>query len=136
MPETGFAVELVHGVPLVTTPEEIDISNALGLRTALLDAAAHGRGPVVVDMTRTQYCDSAGLHALIRAHKRAQAEGDEVLVVISAATVLRIFAVCGLDRIIPNFSSLEEALAQASASRPAASNSALTAPEPKPVPSS
>jgi anti-sigma B factor antagonist len=122
------------GVPVVTTPEAIDITNAPGLRAALLDAAAHGRGTVVVDMSRTQFCDSAGLHALIRAHKRAQAEGDDVLVVISATTVLRVFAISDLDRIIPNFSSLEEAVALASAARPTSSSSALTALEPAPFP--
>jgi anti-sigma B factor antagonist len=127
MPATGFAVEVVCGVPVVTTPEEIDITNAAGLWAALLDAAAHGHGTVVVDMARTQFCDSAGLHALVRAHKRSQTEGDEVLVVIFATTVLRVFAISGLDRVIPNFSSLDEALAVASAARPTTSSSALTA---------
>ena len=44
MPEASFAVEVVGGVPVVTTPEEIDITNAAGLRAALLEAAGHGRG--------------------------------------------------------------------------------------------
>ena len=134
MSEAGFAVEVAGGAPVVTTPEEIDIGNAPGLRAALRSAAAHGRGPVVVDMSRTQFCDSAGLHVLIRAHKRAKAEGDDVLVVICATAVLRIFAISGLDCIIPNFSSLEEALAQASPTESANSSSAPTAPEPDPVP--
>jgi anti-sigma B factor antagonist len=136
MPGAGFTVEMAGGVPVVTTPAEVDITNAPGLRTALLDAVAHRRGPVVVDMSQTQFCDSAGLHVLIRAHKQARAEGDDVLVVISATTVLRIFAISGHDRIIPNFSSLEEALAQASAAAPAHGSSATTSPEPDPVPSS
>jgi len=130
MPEARFVVEVVGGVPVVTTPEEIDITNAPGLRTALLDAAAPGRGPVVVDMSRTQFCDSAGLHVLIRAHKQARAEGDDVLVVISATAVLRVFAISGLDRIIPNFSTLEEALAQTSTMPSANGSSAPAAPEP------
>ena len=130
MPEARFVVEVVGGVPVVTTPEEIDITNAPGLRTALLDAAAHGRGPVVVDMSRTQFCDSAGLHVLIRAHKQARAEGDDVLVVISATAVLRVFAISGLDRIMPNFSTLEEALAQTSTMPSANGSSAPAAPEP------
>ena len=32
----GFPVELVGGVPVVTAPEEIDITNAAGLRAGLL----------------------------------------------------------------------------------------------------
>jgi anti-sigma B factor antagonist len=133
MPKAGFAVEMACGVPVVTTPEEIDITNAPRLRAALLDAAGHGRGPLVVDMSLTQFCDSAGLHVLIRAHKRVQADGDDMLVVISAAAVRRVFAITGLDGIIPSFSSLEEALAQASAALPMGNGSALTAPEPDPV---
>jgi anti-sigma B factor antagonist len=136
MSEAGFAVEMVCGVPVVTAPEEIDISNAAGFREALLEAAARGRGMIVADMSRTQFCDSAGLHALIRAHKRAQDEGGDVLIVVAAAAVLRAFSIRGLDRIIPNFSILEEALALAPSARPTASSSALTGAEPVPLPPS
>jgi anti-sigma B factor antagonist len=115
MPEPNFPVELVDGVPVVSAPEEIDITNAAGLRAALLQAAAPGNGTLVVDMSRTQFCDSAALNVLVRAHKRAQAEGREVLLVIAAVTVLRIFAVTGIDHLIPNFPILEQALAQAAA---------------------
>ena len=110
-----FPFEVASGVPVVTAPEEIDITNAPELRSALVDAAAHGHGTLVVDMTRTQFCDSSGLHTLLAAHKRARAIGGELLLVIPAAPVLRIFAVTGIDRIIPNFTSLDQALAQASA---------------------
>jgi anti-sigma B factor antagonist len=110
-----FPVEVVSGVPVVVAPAEIDITNAPDLRTALLEAAAHGPGTLVADLTRTQFCDSAGLYTLLAAHKRAQAEGGEMLLVIPGTAVLRVFAITGADRIIPNFASLEEALAQTSA---------------------
>jgi anti-sigma B factor antagonist len=116
MPDTRFLVEVVLGVPVVTTPEEIDITNADGLRAALLEAAAHGSGTLVVDMTRTLFCDSAGLHALVAAHKRALAEGGEVVLALAGAAVLRIFSITGLDRVIACFTTLDEALAHATAS--------------------
>ncbi len=109
-----FPIEMASGVPVVTAPEEVDITSAPGLRSALLEAAAHGHGTLVVDMTRTQFCDSSGLHTLLAAHKRAQSEDGELVLVISAAHVLRIFAITGVDRIIPNFTSLGQALGQAS----------------------
>jgi anti-sigma B factor antagonist len=62
-------------------------------------------------MTRTRFCDSSGLHVLLAAHKRP-AEGGELLLVMPNAAVLRVFAVTGIDRMIPNFTSLEDALAQ------------------------
>jgi anti-sigma B factor antagonist len=112
MPQDRFPVEVVQGVPVVAAPEEIDITNAEALRSALLTASANGHRALVVDMTRTQFCDSSGLHVLIAAHKRADAEGREVLLVIRGTAVLRVFALTGIDRVIPNFTSLAEALAQ------------------------
>jgi anti-sigma B factor antagonist len=114
MPDARFPVETISGVPVVVTPEEIDITNADGFRTALLEAAGPGPGGFVVDMSRTQFCDTAGLHALVLAHKRAGARGGEIRLVVTGAAVLRIFAVTGLDDVIPHFASVEEALAATS----------------------
>jgi anti-sigma B factor antagonist len=115
MHDRRFSFEVVNGVPVVAAPEEIDITNAAELRSALLEAAAHGHGTLVADLTRTQFCDSSGLHTLLAAHERATAEGGEMLLVMAGAAVLRVFAITCVDRIIPNFTTLEEALAQTSA---------------------
>lgn len=136
MPEHRPAVEAVCGVPVVAAPEEIDITNAAALQAALLEASAHGHGTFVVDMSGTRFCDSAGIHVLVRAHKQSQAEGGEMLLVVPATAVLRVFAITGVDRLIPNFASLEEALAQPSAARSAGSSPALTGSEPGSPPSS
>jgi anti-sigma B factor antagonist len=110
----GFPTELVGGVPVVTAPEEVDITNAPALRSALLQAAADGPGALVADLTRTRFCDAAGLHALVAAHNRARAAGGELLLVICGAAVLRVLAITGADRVIPNFATLDDALAHMS----------------------
>lgn len=74
--------EVVNGVPVVAAPEELDITNTEALRSALLEAAAHGHRTLVVDMTVTRFCDSSGIHALLAAHHRAEADGRELLLVI------------------------------------------------------
>jgi anti-sigma B factor antagonist len=102
---------VIDGVPVVTAPEEIDITNAGALRSALLTAAANGHGALVVDMTKTQFCDSSGLHTLLAAHKRSEAESREVLLVIPSTAVLRVFAITGVDHVIPSFTGLAGALA-------------------------
>jgi anti-sigma B factor antagonist len=113
---------MIDGVPVVAAPEEIDITNAPELRSALLEAAAHGHRTVVADLSRTQFCDSSGLHTLLAAHKRATTAGGDMLLVIPGNAVLRVFTITCVDQIIPNFTSLEEALAQASANGPNGSN--------------
>jgi anti-sigma B factor antagonist len=114
MQDGRFPVELVRGVPVVAAPEEIDITNAPDLRSALLEAAAGGHSRLVADMTRTRFCDSSGLHALLAAHKRAQADSGELLLVIPSTAVLRVFAITGIDRMVPTFTSLNDALAHTS----------------------
>ena len=122
MQDGRFPVEMVDGVPVVAAPEEIDITNAPELRSALLEAAAHGHGSLVADLSQTQFCDSSGLHTLLAAHKRATAAGGDMLLVLPGNAVLRVFTITGIDRIIPNFTSLEEALAQTSDHGPNGSN--------------
>ena len=110
MPDLSFRVEMAGDVPVVVTPGDIDITNAAAFRTALLEAAGRSR-TFVVDMSRTQFCDTAGIHALVAAHKQAEADGREVRLVITSASVLRIFAITGFDQLISRFSDLDQALA-------------------------
>ena len=62
-------------------------------------------------MTCTRFCDSAGLTVLVRAHKRAVADGGGLRLVIAAGgAAARDFAITRLDLVIPLFSSLDEAV--------------------------
>ena len=101
----------LNGVPVVEASEEIDVCNAEQLRLVLLECCSRGHETVVVDMTGTRFCDSAGFSALVAAHKRTLAEGGGLRLVIPAdSRVLRTFTMVGLDRFIPRFGSLEQAL--------------------------
>ena len=112
MTDAGFTVDVIGGVPVVRAPEDVDIVNADGLRAALAHAAGlqAPHGALVVDMARTEFCDTAGLHALVAAHKRARTGGGQLLLVIGGAAVVRVFSITGLDRVIPHVTSLEQAL--------------------------
>ena len=110
MPDTEYFCTMVNGVPVVTTPEEIDIMTAEKLRAVLLEAG-NGARLVVVDMTSTTFLDSSGLHALLGAHRRALSDGNELrLAVPPEGAVHRIFTLTGTDAILSCFRSLEEAL--------------------------
>jgi anti-sigma B factor antagonist len=117
MPDGSYPIQMIADVPVVTAPTEIYVTTAEQLRAVLMEAAAHGHTTVVVDMTRTQFCDSSGLSVLIRAHKRALEDDGELRLVIPAdGPVYRLFSLTSLYRFIPRFGSLQEALLQ----RPAA----------------
>jgi anti-sigma B factor antagonist len=116
MPAVEYTVTTVNGVPVISAPVEVDVSNADGLRQRLLARADEGHAVLVVDMSETAFCDSTGLHQLVRAHKRAAAAGGEVRLVITAPTVLRLFEIVGIDGFFPIFKSLDEAVASPSTS--------------------
>jgi len=102
---------MINGVPVVTAPAEIDVIAAEQLRTVLLDAGSYGHATVVVDMTQTRCCDSSGLGVLVQAHQRAMAEGGELRLVLPAdGPVVRAVTLTGLDRHIPCYGSLDQAL--------------------------
>ena len=140
MPGARYPIEMVWGVPVVAAPQEIDVSNADCLRTVLLEAACRGRGTFVVDMTRTRLCATAGLNVLVRAHKRALAEGGELRLVTPAGPLQRVLAVTGLDRLIPTFTGRDQALKLAAAAglpprrprRPPGANRPPAGPAPAP----
>jgi anti-sigma B factor antagonist len=117
VPDGKYPVEMISGMPVVTAPADIDVTAADQLREVLLHAVSIGHTTVVVDMTRTQFCNSSGLGVLVRAHKRALEEGGELRLVIPVGgAVFRIFTLTSLYRFIPRFGSRQEALLQ----RPAA----------------
>ncbi len=108
--QPAFAVRSLGGLPVVTAPAEIDIGNAGELSAALLSAAA-GHPTIVADLGDTEFCDSSGLSVLVMAMKRAQANGGELRLVVRAPSVLRVFAVTGVDKVFRIFGSLPEAVA-------------------------
>jgi anti-anti-sigma factor len=106
----GFPVATISGLPVVSAPAEIDITNAGQLRAALLAAAGEGHATIVVDLSETAFCDTAGLQVLVLAHRRALGEGGELRLIVRAVTLLRLFSLTGVDQVIPNFTALDEAL--------------------------
>ena len=108
--EPALPVRILRGVPVVTAPTEIDITNAAQRGTALLRATARPGTDLVIGMTRTRFCDSAGLHALLGAHRRARAEGRHVKLAVTGAQVRRLLALMAPGPPDPVYASLDQAL--------------------------
>ncbi len=94
---------------IITMPAEIDAANAGQVREALLSAASPDVTVLIIDMSATTFCDSAGVHAIIAAYRQAAAAGTQLRLVTTS--ILRIFQLTGADQLIPIYPTLDEAQA-------------------------
>jgi anti-anti-sigma factor len=108
--DPSFPVSVRDGLAVVTTPEEIDISNAGLLREALTSATTSGQPVIVVDMSDTEFCDSTGLNVLIRALDQAGDVGSELRLVLGGTALRRILTVTGVAGMFRVYETLGQAL--------------------------
>jgi anti-anti-sigma factor len=100
---------------VVTVSGEVDMLTAPrmahALHTALHDAPA--ATPVIVDLSRVSFLDSHGLTALAGATSIASARdhGPLRVVVGDTRTAIRPLQITGLNKLLPLYRSLEDALA-------------------------
>lgn len=104
------AVSAEPGWTLVSLPAEVDIGNADELRANLIAALRHGSTVVIVDMSRTSFCDCAGVSVLLAAASQALRAGAEIRVVARATPVLRMFGLTGLHLALRVYPTTGEAL--------------------------
>jgi len=89
----------------------VDISNADQVGQDLAAAVAQDASLVIADMSATAFCDSAGVTALVRAVRTANASGAELRVATSAPAVTRVLSITGVDRLIGIYPSVAAAMA-------------------------
>jgi anti-sigma B factor antagonist len=90
---------------------DLDVCSAPALRDALVGVVAEGRGRVVVDLSAVTFLDSAGLGTLVLEHRRVRAEGGWLRIVRSPGPVDELLELTGLDRALPLYASVAEAVA-------------------------
>lgn len=110
MPGEHLPVLWIGQTAVVALPAEIDITNADQVREDLLSVVNQGASLLVADLTNTTFCDSSGVSALVRAFRRAQANGGEMRLVVSAQAVQRVLALTGVDRLVDVYASVATSL--------------------------
>jgi anti-anti-sigma factor len=101
-----------HGqLAVITMPEEIDMSNGAEVQDGLLAALGEQPAVLVVDMTGTTFCDSAGVRAIMLSHRQASSQGSELRLVISSPGVHRVFSIIGAGDLVQIHPDLSSALA-------------------------
>jgi anti-sigma B factor antagonist len=118
MPAFDVSLDVAHRCPVVRVDGELDIATAPQLERVLEEAASGGT-PIVIDLTETTFCDSTGMTAILRAHKRAAADETGLIVVCPAenAEVTRVIDLLGFDRILRLSGTVEAAVEELCAGR-------------------
>jgi anti-anti-sigma factor len=84
---------------VLALPDELDYANARVIAAQLTAALTPGLPALIIDLTATTFCDSAGIGALARAHGRAAVTGTRIHLAAPAAAVAHILHVTGLDQL-------------------------------------
>jgi len=109
----GFRCKLdesAPGVARVVVTGELDLATGPALERKLHDALVRAR-LIVLDLRGVSFCDSTGLHLILRADERARAEGRGLVIVRGSQQVQRLFALTCVDRHLEIVDDMEEAMA-------------------------
>ena len=102
------------GPAVVALPAEIDVTNCDQVHDQLVAAFEPGVGIVIADMMSTVFCDSSGVHAIMRAYEQAAARDVQLwLAVAETGSVGRVLQLTGVGRLMPVYPSLQEAMSAA-----------------------
>ena len=110
MPARRHPVLWIGRAAIVSAPAQIDAGNAGDVLACLLSVIGEGPATLIVDMTATEFCDSAGLGSLVRAFRRADASGTEMRLAVTGPAVRRILEVTGTDQLIGTYPSVPASL--------------------------
>ena len=108
-----YPVLWISRTAVVCLPAEIDITNADRVREDLLSVLNQGAAVLIADLSKTTFCDSAGVSALARSFRRAEASQSEMRLVVGTLAVRRILTLTGIDRLLDIYPSVAAALAVA-----------------------
>jgi len=97
------------GRTVVELGGELDLFTAPVLRDVLLGLTGDGKHFLAVEMSGLRFLDSSGLGVLVGATKRAVAGGGGLCLVGAPERMLKTLRITGLLRVMPAFTSLEDA---------------------------
>jgi anti-sigma B factor antagonist len=118
---SGFKCVLRHldgGASLLVLDGELDLATINIFRTHL-EEAIRGDGGIVVDLANLRYLDSASINVLLDAHSRLLPKHRRIALVGASFMIRRILGVLRVEKLMPMYATLQEALAYVGDNTPA-----------------
>ena len=89
---------------------EVDAATAPDLSKSLKDLLDQGHRHIVIDVSKMNFISSAGIRALLYAHREAAQEGGELRLVAPKEQARRTFEITGVNEFIQITNEITEAL--------------------------
>jgi anti-sigma B factor antagonist len=93
-----------------TKVEKLDAANAPELKSALLLLNKNGVNTIIFDLTKTKYCDSSGLSAILSGNRLCKDSNGQFIICGLQDNVAKMIAIAQLDRVFSITATRELAL--------------------------
>lgn len=93
-------VESGRGATKIVLSGELDMATAPILEEHLVRVESDGATAILVDLRELTFLDSTGLHAVLAARNRAEANRRQLLLIGATAPVRRVFELTGQDLLL------------------------------------
>ncbi|MBC6457251.1 STAS domain-containing protein [Actinomadura sp. HBU206391] len=101
---------------VVAVSGELNLFTSGGL-SAAAQAEAGDHAHVILDLAGVPFCDSSGLNSLIILYRRLQAVGGSLCLAAVPERLVRLLHTTGVQRLIPVYPTVDDALAHLPKSR-------------------
>ncbi len=89
--------------------EKLDASNASELKSELLVLSKNGVNNMILDLSKTRYCDSSGLSAILTANRFCKDTNGQLVIAGMQTNVAKMIAIAQLDKVLNITDELESA---------------------------
>lgn len=95
-----------------TGVEKLDATNAPDLKTAFVGLNKNGINNIILDLSRTRYCDSSGLSAILTANRLCKDTNGIFVLCGLQEPVAKMVGIAQLDKVLNITAEVDHAIAE------------------------
>jgi anti-sigma B factor antagonist len=95
----NISTENYKRAAVITVSGRVDSSNAAEFDAALKNALAEGHHNLVIELSGVNYMSSAGLRAIVAAHRESHKKGGDVCLASPSERVAEVLSLAGLQSV-------------------------------------
>ena len=103
-------IQTNNGAVVNSKVEKLDASNASELKSELVLLNKNGINNIVIDLSKTRYCDSSGLSAVLTANRLCKDTNGQFVLCGLQDNVRKLIEIAQLDKVLTITENQEQAL--------------------------